>query len=879
MKNTKRTWWLIAAIAMVAFVAGCADGDLELGSSANITPAPPSILKFAADPTEVAPGGSTKLVWEVDGADSVEITTSDASDFKFHAGPFTELTGEAPVDGITTTTEFVLTASKTVMVALPATGDGGTTSPSGDGSTQPTSIVVSKAGQIEIPQAPPVPNLSPMTVTATAKATVTIVESNLTAKITTDKDTLIAGESTIIHWKAEPSTAQVTVKASDSSVINAQAEGSCVLPSEAPEAPQPVTPQPSEAAATAAAFPVEGCAVVTPLANTTYSLEATDSGKIVDDAVTIQVSVANVDALIKANDQENVVQVSDFSTPVKISYQAQPADALVTIVTDQPVICTPELPSTPQALTGGVGVSQCTLTQKTRFDMKAKMGSAEETSSVVVDLEGGQIADAKITAAPWAFEGEEVTVTADPDAIQGNNRAFIKEIIIAGSSYKLPASGPLVVPNVPVPIGGIDATVVTTSGAEIPHPKVVQTAIPISIPIGDDVQEYSRITFDDKNPSRAYIGVKKIGYNKGVLQAYKVNMKDVSDYLSWKIDISTSLLASAQSSTYWNEGTANGFFEMVKDFPVSALVVDGDRLFMGATGIVMYSDDEGTTWNKITTFLRFYADDYETCAGEMQPGNGDDLGSLGRACDLVARNKHLIIASDRGVLTVTDVDNFISTQDAAQYVAGRPPQGAIDETKYPTYGAVAHDLEAVDGAVYAASTKGLFKSTDDGETWTKVDGISEEIFAVAVRDNMIYVGTATGIKSRPLDGGSWVAGTMDKKSKIYSIATDPYSPGVVLAGTNDALLVSRDNGATWTRIKAGGFSGKAIKSVAIAAKPDDTGSQLEYSISFGGQQGAVAASMIVSAKSDGLGTRSAKVVKKLRLLPQEMLQVRRLIQQ
>jgi len=823
MKNTSIVWRMVVAIGIAVFFAACSDGELQLGNNLNIAPPAPVILKFVADPAEVKVGDFTTLYWEVEVADSIEISSAPEGLLNFHAGPFEDLSGSTRVDDLTETTEFILTASKTVMAVVPASGD--ESAPSDENPATPA-IVIEKAGQIPLPGEPPVPSTSPVTSSAQKSVTVTVVASQeCSVDITSDSGSapINAGDSTTIRWTATPGDVPVTVTASDGTPV-------------------------------ADSFPAVGNATVTPDSTTTYTARAVcPDGQEKNDSVTVTVSEQDIEPNIKANDEEDLVTIPNFTNGVNITYSVTPENALVKVGADKEVNCTPELPAEFVALTDGTGTpSLCTLTGDTTFTITAKIGDRDETDKVKVVLQGGQTADAKISAPPWAFEGETVKITADPDAIEGNNRELIKEIKVAGKVYPLPATGPLVVGEALVPSGGIDVTVVSVSDVEISHPKVVQAVTPITMLPTENVEEFSRIVLDAANPELAYVGVKRPGYCQnntcGHVSAYKSNIKNVSEYSAMDIDIATELLATGD---YWKTGDDNvkgkAFFEMVKDYPVSAIAVDESRIFVGTTGLLVYSEDNGATWKKITTFLRFNADDHKTCAGETQTGNGDILGSLGRACDLIAQDNHLIIATDRGVLTLKDVDSFATSADSSLFM-GRPPAGSIPSSpEYLTYGAVANDLEATDDAVYVASEKGLFKTSDNGETWEKIDGIDDELFSVAVDkiDNKIYVGTGTGVKSRSLtDGGTWQP--KELAQKVYSLAVDPYQAGVVLAGTSSGLYVTRDKGESWTSVGAGGFEGKAVKSVVIAGKVVDAATnQIQYSISFGGMGGAVADSITV----------------------------------
>lgn len=806
MKHTSKIWQLVAAIGVTALLAACSDGELKLGPAPSESA--PQIIKFEANPPQVPPGGSTELSWEVVGADTVEIASAPEALIGFHVGPLAELTSSTIVDGITESTDFILTASKTIGVE---------SSPNEGGEVPQATIVIHKAGQIPIPgdvgspsENPP----EPTTYTVTATIPVTVVgpseEIEITSFIADNTTVDGCGQSTEICWSVSPQDAIITITGNGETVVQG---GNAT-----------------------------GCATVTPTATTTYTLVATSGGNTGEQTLTITATGGNANIKsFKVNGRPDAT-VQSYDDPVEVAWEVEPAGAKVTI-TASPEVTDCELP-TDASFNGN---AFCTISADTTFTITVEACGDTETDEATVSRQSGQVADAACLATPWAFEGEKVTITADPDAIPDNDRSAIKQIFVAGKDYDLPADGPLVVSDIVVPAGGVDMVVESVSGIKIPHPNCVQAVVPTTLSVAQDITEFSRIVFDTEDTSIAYVGVKKNGYNSGIVEAHKVNIIDQSVKNDWNIDIGTILLATAASGAYWTNGDGRGFFEMVKDYPVSAIAVDENRVFVGTTGALVYSDNvENPTWTKLTTFLRFNTDDHKTCGGETQPGNGRDLGSLGRACDLIARDSHLIIATDRGVLTIKDIGAYIETKDRSLFL-GRPPEGSFDEATYPTYAAVANDLEAADGGVvFAASEKGLFKSTDNGETWQKVEGIDEEIFSVVVdkQGEKIYVGSATAIKSKDLEGGSWESKEIGKK--VLSLAADPYMAGVILAGTDGGLYVTRDNGANWSAVPTVGFNDKAVKTVAIAAS--EVGSnQLRYSISFGGEGGAVSDSVVVNA--------------------------------
>jgi hypothetical protein len=815
----------------------------------------------------------------VEGADSVEISSTEGSAFQFHAGPFTELTGEAPVDNVTTTTEFIITASKTVMVAAPATGDGSNTDASGN-TVNTVSIVVSKAGQLQIPEGPPTPSLSPQTVTATEKTTVTVVESNLTADITADKDSLIAGESTIIHWKAEPSTAQVTVKASDSSTIDAQAEGSCTLPSAAPETPEPVTPQPSEAdaaAPTAAAFPVEGCAVVTPLANTTYSLEATDSGKTVDDAVTIQVTEANVSAKIFVNGEKNSL-VSNYTDPVSVTWSVSPAAAIVTVTATPSAVC-----DLPLGVASPAGNVACTISAPTTFKIHAEMVGHSDDDEAYASLKGGNAVALNITTDPWAFVSEQVNVNVkaadatSAEAIQsikiGDAPAVTDKAQIAagitvrakipntnGIMYQIQRTG-VDKPDDPQPI---PQTIIQLQKHEFFHATIDSK--------GNSVQgnalPVTRVTFDPNDLNKFYYGVQREKF--GEVSVYRLENFENSGEFTIGIDNPLKTAFGMSTDLDWGDF----FTEKVKTYPVGAIAVrvkkaeqsSPAQIFAATTGIIMVSQDDGGTWKRMDAFYynkkSGYVGDHDTCAGKSQSGlaanEAKEDGSpvtLGQICDMIAKaDGTLMVAYDRGVLTTASVDDYIADPKKSPWI-GKGNN---------IYNTVAHDLEEAGERVFVATNKGVYvNETGDGATWASFAGgaldANKKVYSLAYdyQTGKLYGGADDGVYVTSVDAANWektdkdsTEGTLNER--VLSLVIDPYydtnkSAGVVIAGTaTKGVAVTRDGGKFWSVLDSDAAAGLSeVRSVALAGIVDTNDStKVTYKISAGGNGAAVGSNVV-----------------------------------
>ena len=159
-------------------------------------------------------------------------------------------------------------------------------------------------------------------------------------------------------------------------------------------------------------------------------------------------------------------------------------------------------------------------------------------------------------------------------------------------------------------------------------------------------------------------------------------------------------------------------------------------------------------------------------------------------------------------------------------------------TIYPIVRALAWDQ---DGALYAGlDPYGLFRSVDGGDHWTglnfgsPITGVS----AGAGARSLLYVVGPRGLYRSADGGGSWkdAGDGLDSGASIWTLATDPATPGAVYAGTvsvltawdpdpgdgrwrppdrsNPGVFRSLDRGRTWARTSPAG----EIHALAVDAR-------------------------------------------------------------
>ena len=239
---------------------------------------------------------------------------------------------------------------------------------------------------------------------------------------------------------------------------------------------------------------------------------------------------------------------------------------------------------------------------------------------------------------------------------------------------------------------------------------------------------------------------------------------------------------------------------------------DPDRLWAHTdVGGVYRSDDGGESWRH---------------ASHSLPYGVDEPGAAG--------------VGDRGLMYVRDMvgdpdqpDRAIAlfgyewspdfglyaTDDAGETWRNVQEMWAVGDTKHREYGRALVRSVSSPTTLYAAGRgQGVFKSTDDGETWQNVGGPSVKatdldvhpddpnrvwLSAVAFEDTTRDYGQMPGGLWHSTDGGENWEQLNDRDT--FEVTTDPGDPDVLWGIFDDGYHVERsgDGGRTWTRAMAG----------------------------------------------------------------------------
>ena len=114
------------------------------------------------------------------------------------------------------------------------------------------------------------------------------------------------------------------------------------------------------------------------------------------------------------------------------------------------------------------------------------------------------------------------------------------------------------------------------------------------------------------------------------------------------------------------------------------------------------------------------------------------------------------------------------------------------------------------GYIFAATQLGVYRSTDNGDTWTQT-GLDDAVSHLAIYSSgRIFAATDEGVFRSTDNGDTWTLIGSSDIEEFSSLTID--SSGHIFAGTGDGVYRSEDNGDTWTLI---GLAGYEIDEIAI----------------------------------------------------------------
>jgi len=117
--------------------------------------------------------------------------------------------------------------------------------------------------------------------------------------------------------------------------------------------------------------------------------------------------------------------------------------------------------------------------------------------------------------------------------------------------------------------------------------------------------------------------------------------------------------------------------------------------------------------------------------------------------------------------------------------------------------ATVYQLATSGTALYAATSVGIYKSTDNGQQWSILSGTNFAVYAIQIVTGRLVIISTFGYRYSTNDGATWTnaTGALASPTKGELIAYD--GKLYAISGTNAGTLISTDNGSSYSAFNTG----------------------------------------------------------------------------
>lgn len=270
---------------------------------------------------------------------------------------------------------------------------------------------------------------------------------------------------------------------------------------------------------------------------------------------------------------------------------------------------------------------------------------------------------------------------------------------------------------------------------------------------------------------------------------------------------------SAQSAAHWLP------FGPDSGLQVSAIRADrsdSQLLYLASNRGVFVSHDGGGRWDQVSNGLRGNA-----VLALAQAVNGTWVAGTNRGIFLLAPNANAWRLSDT-VINEQGTPRVIQVKGVTRRVMAHHPTRTVLQARI-------NDIEIAPNRWLAATSAGIFSSSDQGKLWSGGPVYGEKEF-IAIKARKELVVTATRFKLLVSADG----GTVWKQASLCSTPTNIYDMIItadsrIFVATRDGAFRSADGGKSWGHLK-NGIPAREIRSITfdstrsrLLAYSDDSG--------------------------------------------------------
>ena len=241
----------------------------------------------------------------------------------------------------------------------------------------------------------------------------------------------------------------------------------------------------------------------------------------------------------------------------------------------------------------------------------------------------------------------------------------------------------------------------------------------------------------------------------------------------------SEIFLSSDNGDNWHTIKHNLWAGLFWSLTTAQLNADTSAIFVGTESGVFRSTNAGLTWDVVNQGL-------SACI----------VTALG-----VTRTSILAGTYGNGI--------FRSSDQGSTWI---PVNNGLDSAfieSLQTYGGLTvNSIASFGNTLLAGTLAGIFRSTDEGATWTDVnnDWTRQQIWSFAKSDSTIFAGGSVFLAFRSTDDGiTWNCGETSFSSGAVMALT--YENGKLFAAANEGgAFRSTDNGTSWTKVYSPGQS-------------------------------------------------------------------------
>lgn len=412
-----------------------------------------------------------------------------------------------------------------------------------------------------------------------------------------------------------------------------------------------------------------------------------------------------------------------------------------------------------------------------------------------------------------------------------------------------------------IAVGSVSSTLYFVNGTP-PNAMSLYTSSDGGITVGKKVilagTPGPSITTDPKNDSILYIygqaGIAKstdggTSWTVPAASPQNVNVVSVDLQNSGVIyaGTSTGIFKSTDSGLTWSASATGILPAFINIIDIALDPSNSSRIFVGANstlqGLVYVSTNSGATWAQATgtgwpgrpvNQLQVSAADPNTLYAAVNPIAETPSGpvpaqAVYKSTDAGATWQAAVTGlplgqqlNGRGFLLASNAPDILFYGSSPQLFSSSDgaTSWAESDAGISGLGMQALAFDSVTATIYAGAVNagGLWKSVDQGASWTKL--LSDSVFTVAVDPSNSLHLLASDFQQFVLqstDGGATWQQVSTPIAIIQSIGFSPTLPSLVLAcSPNGGIARSTDNGATWT-VSNTGLQTTACRKLAFDA--------------------------------------------------------------